>query len=38
MGRVYTGAKEASDFLNEYHWWIVGIMSLMVVMLLIFYV
>ena len=27
MGKVYTSSKQASDFIAEYKWWIVGILS-----------
>ena len=26
MGKVYTSPKQASDFIDEYKWWIVGIL------------
>jgi len=31
MGRVYIGSKQASDFINEYKWWIVGILVLIII-------
>ena len=31
MGKVYVSSEQASDFVDEYKWWIVGILVLIII-------
>lgn len=38
MGKVYASSNQANNFIDEYKWWIIGILALIIIGVFICYI